>query len=55
MGRTKIVAEIGCNHNGNIDLAFQMIDLAYRAGADAVKFQTFVAEELVSENAPKAE
>lgn len=55
MGKTKIVAEIGCNHNGNVDLAFQMIDLAKRAGADAVKFQTFVAEELVSENAPKAE
>ena len=55
MGRTKIVAEIGCNHNGNVELAFKMIDLAKRAGADAVKFQTFVAEELVSEYAPKAD
>lgn len=55
MSKIKVVAEIGCNHNGNLDLAFQMIDLAKRAGADAVKFQTFVAEELVSEYAPKAE
>ncbi len=55
MSKIKIVAEIGCNHNGNLDLAFQMIDLAKKAGADAVKFQTFVAEELVSEYAPKAE
>lgn len=39
------IAEVGINHNGNLDLAKQMIAVAKRAGADAVKFQTFKAEE----------
>ena len=50
-----IIAEAGVNHNGSIELAKQLIDVASEAGADAVKFQTFVAEEGVSKNAPKAE
>lgn len=55
MNKVKIVAEIGCNHNGDVALAKRLIEEAARAGADAVKFQTFVAEELVSTYAPKAE
>lgn len=49
-----IIAEAGVNHNGNIDLAKKLIDVAYNAGVDAVKFQTFKAENLVSKNAQKA-
>ena len=52
---TFIIAEAGVNHNGNIDLAKQMIDVALEAGADAVKFQTFKGENLVSKIAPKAD
>lgn len=40
------IAEVGINHNGDLDLAYKMIDAAKEAGADAVKFQTFQAEEL---------
>ncbi|AJR09571.1 N-acetylneuraminate synthase [Photobacterium gaetbulicola] len=50
-----IVAEIGCNHNGDFKLAKQMVDEAKKAGVDAVKFQTFKAEQLISKIAPKAE
>jgi len=53
--KTFIIAEAGVNHNGSIDLAKQMIDAALEAGADAVKFQTFKTENLVSKNAPKAD
>ena len=49
-----IIAEAGVNHNGSIELAKQLIDVASDAGADAVKFQTFKAEHLVSKNAQKA-
>jgi len=55
MNKVKIVAEIGCNHNGDAGLAIKLIDAAAKAGVDAVKFQTFAAEELVSVYAPKAE
>lgn len=55
MGDIKIVAEIGCNHNGSIDLAREMIKRAKESGASAVKFQSFVPENLVSRYAPKAE
>lgn len=49
-----IIAEIGVNHNGNLGLARKTIDAAVRAGADAVKFQTYTTEKLVSDRAPKA-
>ncbi len=49
-----IIAEAGVNHNGDINLALQLIDAAVDAGANAVKFQTFCAEQLVSSWAPKA-
>ena len=48
-----IIAEIGVNHNGDIKLAKEMIDAAKESGADAVKFQTFSAETLASEDTPK--
>lgn len=51
---TYVIAEIGVNHNGDMALAKQMIDVAVRAGADAVKFQTFFAEELATRTAAKA-
>jgi len=50
-----IIAEAGVNHNGSLDLAYQLIDVAKDAGADAVKFQTFKAENVVSRLANKAE
>ncbi len=50
-----VIAEAGVNHNGDIVLAKQLIDAAIEAGADAVKFQTFKAENLVSKNAQKAD
>jgi N,N'-diacetyllegionaminate synthase len=50
-----IIAEAGVNHNGSLDLGKHLIDAAARSGADAVKFQTFKAENLVSSGAPKAE
>ncbi|MDO8603592.1 MAG: N-acetylneuraminate synthase [Candidatus Omnitrophota bacterium] len=50
-----IIAEAGVNHNGSIKIAKRLIDAASQAGADAVKFQTFKAESLVSVCAPKAE
>ena len=50
-----IIAEAGVNHNGSIELAKQLIDVAAKARADAVKFQTFIAEEVVNTDAPKAE
>lgn len=55
MERTLIIAEAGVNHNGDINNAFQLIDVAVEAGVDCVKFQTFKAEKLVSKNAKKAQ
>lgn len=49
-----IIAEAGVNHNGSIDLAKKLIDVASSAGVDAVKFQTFKAENLATKNAEKA-
>lgn len=50
-----VIAEAGVNHNGSISIAEKMIDLAAMAGADAIKFQTFKAENVISRYAPKAE
>ena len=52
---TFIIAEIGVNHNGSVDLAKNMIKSTSQCGVDAVKFQTFVSEDLVTENAKTAE
>ncbi|MCY7294359.1 N-acetylneuraminate synthase [Alteromonas sp. a30] len=52
---TFIIAEAGVNHNGELDKALQLVDVAVEAGADAVKFQTFKSENLVTESASKAE
>ena len=49
-----IIAEAGVNHNGSIKLAYKLIDVASASGADAVKFQTFKADNLLSKNAQKA-
>ena len=48
-----MIAEIGVNHNGQVDLAKQMITAAKNCGADAVKFQTFTAKALVTKETPK--
>ena len=55
MNPTYIIAEAGVNHNGSIDMAKQLIDVATEAGADAVKFQTFKADKIISKYAPKAD
>lgn len=55
MNKTIIIAEAGVNHNGSIEMAKQLIDVAADAGADYVKFQTFKTENLVSKNAQKAQ
>lgn len=54
MQHVTIIAEAGVNHNGSLDMAKQLIDVAARAGVDYVKFQTFKAEKLVSPDAKKA-
>jgi len=50
-----VIAEAGVNHNGSVELAKKLIDVAVESGVDAVKFQTFKVEKLVSKNAKKAE
>lgn len=55
MNKIYIVAEIGCNHNGDFNLAKKMVEVAKNCGVDAVKFQTFKADQLISKYAPKAE
>ena len=52
---TLIIAEAGVNHNGDMELAKRLIDIAADAGADMVKFQTFTAERLATQSAPKAD
>lgn len=51
---TLIIAEAGVNHNGSEKLAFELVDAAFKAGADIVKFQTFKAKSLVTEHAEQA-
>ena len=51
--KVQIIAEIGVNHNGDINLAKKLIDEAKNAGADSVKFQTFKAESLVTKKLKK--
>lgn len=55
MKNVLIIAEAGVNHNGDLELARQLIDAAAAAGADLVKFQTFSANRLVTANARKAD
>ena len=50
-----IIAEAGVNHNGSLETAMQLVDVAVVAGADAIKFQTFKADKLVTRTAAKAD
>ncbi len=49
-----IIAEAGVNHNGSLKNALRLVDVAVKAKCDAVKFQTFITEEVISKKAPKA-
>ena len=53
--RVWIIAEAGVNHNGSIDRALQLVEVAADAGADVIKFQTFKAEKLATAKAAKAD
>jgi N,N'-diacetyllegionaminate synthase len=53
--KTLIIAEAGVNHNGDINMAKKLIDIAANSGADLVKFQTFSADRLVTHGAAKAD
>ena len=55
MSKVYIIAEAGVNHNGNRDMAFQLIDAAAETGVNAIKFQTFKTENLVTKSADKAD
>lgn len=55
MTHTYLIAEIGCNHNGSCEMAREMVKQASKCGVDAVKFQMFNAESLVTRDARKAD
>lgn len=55
MGKVFVIAEAGVNHNGSLELAKKLVGAAFNAGVDCVKFQTFKAENLVSNSAKMAE
>ena len=48
------IAEAGVNHNGSVEIGKKLIDVAVESGADAVKFQTFITENIITPNAPKS-
>ena len=54
MNKVKIIAEIGPNHNGKVSLAKKLILSAKKSGADYVKFQTFITEDVITSNLKKA-
>ena len=54
INKTIIIAEAGVNHNGSIEYAKKLIDIAKDSGSDFIKFQSFKADNLVTKNAPKA-
>ncbi len=54
MNHVCVIAEAGVNHNGSVDLAKKMIDAAYTAGADYIKFQTFIPKNMVAVHAQRA-
>ena len=53
--KTLIIAEAGVNHNGSLQRALEMVDVAAKMGADIIKFQTFIPEKLVTSSAPMAD
>ena len=55
MKKTLIIAEAGVNHNGSLELAKMLVDKAVYANVDIIKFQTFIAEDLTTKDAQKAE
>jgi N,N'-diacetyllegionaminate synthase len=55
MRKTFIIAEAGVNHNGDLNIARKLIDIASDSGVDAIKFQTFKANNIISKKAPKAD
>ena len=55
MSKVLIIAEAGVNHNGDIQLAKELIDIAADAKVDFVKFQTWITEDIVDKSAAKAE